>query len=222
MEIIGLSKDEQTALTLLAEGRNGLYIREHCTIPLAGFSVFTSEIRRKTGIADTKDRRECAQFLERYARALATPPSAEHVAVVRSIVADESLISIAYRLKINIEEARALYDKACESFGVFTRDERARKIQLRLALARHTLSTLSPIARVTETELRFLRLFVEGHSYAQIAENTGERELFVRVTTKGLFDRFFLVSRGRGAQRMLATAFLALIESGVSMDDPAF
>src|SRR5689334_11098476 len=95
---IYLNPNEDKALRLLAEGRSHYVIRDQCVIPLAGMAIFTQNIRRKTGIQDTRYPRECRLYVERVDSALANRAlTPEEVHVLEMYSDNQTVEGIAYR-----------------------------------------------------------------------------------------------------------------------------
>ncbi len=234
MAIIYLSENEEKALRLLAAGYSIREVYDNCKVPLSGMSVFTAQIRRKTGIEHTRHPQECREYIARVEAALrGHGPDEIELRVLSHIAEGDTFIAIANRLQIARERVWALYDSGCAAAGIFTRDDRARKTQLRLYLSVSKIDTLRGMTAVTGHELQFLRAFASGQTYAQIAESEGQPLEYVQYKAKGVLLRLGLTARGRDAQRNLVRAFLvaydAKTQSGeleppqsVSMDDPAF
>lgn len=227
-KIIYLSDNEEKALRLLAEAKTGPQIKAQCDIPLAGMGVFTSEIRRKTGIRDTRFALECRRYIERYEATIGQPVSLDQIRILRDILKGETFEGIAYRMQLEKSVVWKLYDQACESAAIFTRDEKARRVQMRLYLATFHTLPLEGSNALSSKETLFLKMFADGLPYAQIADETKERPEFVQWKIKGICSRLGLTARGRDTQRRLARAFLAYGAQTpapalpVTMDDPAF
>lgn len=219
---IYLTKDEHKALVLLSEGKTSFMIREQCLVPASGMSFFLSEIRRKTGIRDTKQPPECREYLKRHNEALSHSPAPEHIRLLQKYQAGETWEGIAYTMPLPIEEVLPALDKACHAIGSFTRDERARKMQVRQYLACYlpnetviwapnVLAVLHGIANATPIE--------------EIAAEVNQLPGWVRSTAKDTLYKLGLAARGRDVQKTMAASFLRVREylnPTVTMDDPAF
>ncbi len=232
-----LTENEAKTLRFLGEGKSLPFIRDNCQMPLAGMHVFTSSLRRKTGIRDTRYAPECREYLKQVEAALSGPgPTETELRVLSHIAEGDTFVAIASRLEITREAVWTLYDSACAAAGIFTRDERTRKTQIRLFLSTRKISGLSGMTALTGHELQFLRAFASGQTYVQIAESEGQPLEYVRFRARGVLLRLGLTARGRDAQRNLVRAFLVAYDaqtgqlespaaadpSPVSMDDPAF
>lgn len=219
---IYLTEDEYKALVLLSEGKTSYMIRQNCFVPASGLSFFLSEIRRKTGIRDTKQPPECREYLKRHAEALSTPPTTDQIRILQKYQAGETWEGIAHTMPLLIEQVIPALDSACRAVGIFTQDERARKIQVRQYLAcylPHELVIFTP------SVLAVLRGIANGTPLEDIAQQVDQRLEWVRSTAKDTLFKLGLAARGRDVQRNMATAFLRVREHlnpTITMDDPAF
>lgn len=189
---------------------------------MSGMSFFLSEIRRKTGIRDTKDHKECRDYLKHFASFTANLPSADELFALRLLMAGSSLEAMAYKLHLPQEQITTFLDTACRSVGILTRDERARKIQVRQYITSHF-----PISGVifTPARLAVLRGVADGKPLAQIADEVNQPTDWVEWTLKDLTKGLGLVTRGRDVMRTLIQTFLKVREvrnPSITMDDPAF
>lgn len=219
---IYLTKDEHHALVLLSELKTTYAIQEQCKIPMSGMGFFLSEIRRKTGIRDTKQTKECKDYLKRHAEALSKPPTTDQIRILRKYLAGETWEAIGNSMPLPLEQVIPTLDKACHAVGIFTQDERARKIQVRQYLACYI-----PNETViwTPATLAVVRGIANATPIEEIAQQVNQTTGWVRSTAKDTLYKLGLAARGRDVQRNMANAFLRLrdhINPPVTMDDPMF
>lgn len=220
--VIYLNEDENTCVNLIAQGFSTRHILENCTIPAAGFHVFCADIRRKTGVR-SQDYVEYRNYLERYSEAIgANRLSPDEARALRRFVDGDTYKAIAYVMQLQEIEIEPLIDNACKAAAIFTRDERARRMQARLYLAifRPNYGELSP------WETRLLRYLAEGKSYFDISEllGAGNPESHLIGKAKMACLRLGFAARGYNAQRNLLRAYFAHLDrqSSLTMDDPMF
>jgi DNA-binding CsgD family transcriptional regulator len=216
---IYLTAEENKALLLMANGYNSLHIKQKCDIPLSGMGQFTSTIRRKTGIRDHKNPMECRTYLERYAATMENPSLTEQqLNALRRILEGETLMGIGYQLgEIGEDGAAKLIDEACNAVGIFTRDERTRRIQIRIYLSTLPRNIKPP----SPVDLKILRLMAEGMTPQQIAREWGERERYIVIKARDVCLRLGFNARGRDVQRQLIRGWLTRFD-GMVMSDPMF
>lgn len=232
---IYLTENEEKAIRALTEPIVYSALKHSCEVPAIGVHLFAADLRRKTGIRDTKNPLECRAYLQRYDAAMSSlAPTAEQLTLLRYFLAGESYQGVAYQLtrargESQIEPLVAtdippLVDDACASVGIYTRDDLARRVQIRIYLASfHT--ALSPSNALSPTEEKYLRLWAEGKGHSEIADAVGERREYIKDMIKTACKRLGLCARGRGVQRSLVRAFFAQMDSPkeqIDMSDPAF
>src|SRR5688572_11284574 len=144
MKIIYLSEDEEKALRLLAEQASAYTIRDQCKLPLSGLAIFTSEIRRKTGIRDTKNPNECRSYIRQYEAAMAAArPTDDEIWLLRHYSEKDTIEGLTYQWNTQHMEQTpitetvmlSMIEQAFEHIGIFTKDDRARRMQFRYYLA---------------------------------------------------------------------------------------
>lgn len=219
--IIYLTPEEEKALRLYALGCSSRSVVEQCDIGLSGLAVFTQNIRKKTGIADHKERKQCEHYIERYERAMANPVlRADQLLALQMLANGDTMEGMAYRLgEITIGETTAILDSACEAAGIFTHDPTQRRLQARLFLAAfHT-----PLTTLWGHSEQILRQMAEGKSFGDIAEQMSNPVAYVKSKAFEACKRLGFCTRGRNAQRNLLRAYFALrARQMVTMDDPMF
>lgn len=219
-----LSANETKALHLFSEGKSSQFVENECVIPLSGMGFFTAEIRRKTGISSLLNHKAVGIYTQRHLDAIRSPGlSRDQEQLTRLWLGDNSPDAIAKRMQKPVWELPSLYDKTLKRAGIFSRDDRAIRFQLRLYLACFHLHNPPP----TGTKLRLLKMYAEGKTILEMVDITGERELFIRVTLQDAYNALGLQSKGRGAVQQLACAWVRAQETlkeitPVTMDDPAF
>lgn len=238
MKHLYLTDNEQTALQILANGGDHIAVRNECVIPLSGMGFFTSEIRRKTGIRDTLDSAECRAYLERYESAITShvwDPLDKRIATL--FLQKQSFASIEYRL--DVEGANLVkgvipqaMDILCEKAGIFTRDEKARRVQLKTYLAAFHLS--KNFSDLSPTRRKALDLFASGMTFRQIAFCMNIEYAYAEFLIKSTCKEVGIVARGRGIQQKLVRVFRASANipdapfaddeeiAPVTMEDPSF
>lgn len=219
-----LTSAENTLLNLMAEEYSTRHILQNCEIPLSGFHIFCAEIKRKLGISGRLIH-ECKPFLAKYSAAMAnqTRTTPEQTRVIRQYVQGETLQGMAYTLKMSEDATQALIDDACKAAAIFTRDERARRAQLRLYLALFRFNGL-PLSPMEETILRGM---AAGKSFEEIADGFAVHPVkFVKQKAKAACHRLYFDISGRNTQRTLLRAYFAYIDqqkpSEITMEDPMF
>lgn len=238
MQNLYLTENEQKALRILANRGDHIAVRNECVIPLSGMGFFTSEIRRKTGIRDTLDSEECRAYLERYENALTYQrwdPLDNRL--VSLFLQKNTFTAIASRLKaegvvhLPGDIGRDL-DLACEKAGIFTRDEKARRVQLKIYLTAFYL-TKKP-EKLSPHNRKAMELFASGMTIRQIAFCMQVEYAYAQYLVQSTCKEVGIVARGRGLQQKLARVFLASKNAPeelpseeaeitpVTMDDPAF
>lgn len=237
---IYLTSNEEKALRSLASNGDYSKLKNACEIPQYGIHLFLAQIRRKTGIRDTKDTNECRAYLERYEATIANPaPTEEQLALLRHYAAGDSYTSIAFWMTktraletpLAATDIPKMVDAACEAIGIFTRDDQARRVQIRA----YTVCFLTPTAhRITPLEEKIVREWINGKEPIQIADELGERGDYVKYKLKRACKDLGIAAKGRGVQRSLARALFAQLDAQPKapadepalapdpMDDPAF
>lgn len=221
-KIIYLTKDEDNAIKLLAKGASPSIIQRNCILPASGMGFFTAELRRKTGIIDTRNPRQCREYLENYRKAMEgeglTPTQLK---AARFQQDRETYGAIAARLGIPQAEVSLLIEDACTSAGIFSHDVRARKAQWRIYLA-----LFHPIAErpISDQKMTMLRLLAEGMSYYDIAEKMSWPLEYLKLVSRQVCAYLGLTAKGKNAQRRLIVAYLEHkdTETADMMNDPAF
>lgn len=204
--IIYLSEEEEKALRLLAQGFNSYVIHEKCKLPMAGMGIFTQEIRRKTGIRDTKYARECFLYIKRFEEAMDNPPlTPDDLRLLRFYRDDYTLDAMASEWKTTPVEITARIESLFTHMGIFTKDERARRLQLRIYL----IAFHAPAQPETPFHWNLLRMLARGLSFAEIAHELGERKEYIQFKTREICTKLGLLAKGRDVQRKLIRAFLA-------------
>lgn len=205
---IYLTPDEEKALRILADSRPHFVLKEANVIPTYGLSIFLSNLRRKTGIRDTKNSKEIRAYFSKYEEAMAYPGfSPEELDAVRKIIDEGAPFEeAAIALGRTVEQIEAALQSACATAGIFSRDEKTQRLQLKTYLA-----LFNPVGNqsLSEQELQLLRLYSEDVDYAIIAYKVNQRTPWVTEKIRDLCLKLGLNSRGRGTQRQLVRAWLA-------------
>lgn len=217
-----LTADENTLVNLMAQEFSTQHILQNCKIPLSGFHIFCGEIKRKLGVSGRLVH-ECHPFLVKYSAAMAnqTRTTPDQTRALRQYMQNETIQGIAYTLKMSEDATQQLIDDACKTAAIFTRDERARRAQLRLYLALFRFNGL-PLSPMEETMLRGM---AEGKSFEEIAEGFAVHPVkFVKLKAKAACHRLYFDISGRNAQRNLLRAYFAHIDARpkITMEDPLF
>lgn len=215
-----LSEDEHKALVLLSQRYNSYDIRKQCVLPAAGMSVFMSEIRRKTGISDTRQTALCAEYLRKYAAAInGKGPSPVQFRLLQWLNEGMTLPNAAAQSGISPAEALRSLPAAWHALAIFTNDPRAQRVQFRLYCA----AFRPPSVKLTPFQMEVLTLMAEGRSALQIAQHTTEPLPYVQLKMREVAARTGCSAKGRDVQRNLLRVYLAHhCVQPVTMDDPAF
>lgn len=204
-------------------------IQRKCTLPLSGFFVFAQNIRRKTGIADTRSPEQCRAYLQKYAKAMAGPGfTKDQVTLARLTLGGHTTEGKAHQIKSTeaqvIELIADLYAKA----AIYAEDPTVRKGQLKTYLAAHHPENVE----VSMDQMVILNYLAQGKSYeeiGQILSNTPANK--IRRQAMLTCIRLGLNARGNGVQRNLIRKYLAKVDAdnvkeaqGLEdlMDDPMF
>jgi hypothetical protein len=220
---IYLSEDEQKAIVLLSQRYTYNELPMHCRIPLSGMNFFLAEIRRKTGIRDTKYHKECKDYLTAVAATLEKEsPSRDQIWAMRLYLEESTIEAMARELKISQDEVLPFLDSACRAVAIFTRDERARKMQVR-----QYLTSMHPADDVilTPARMHILRGIAAGHPMPQIADEIQKPLKWTQQTARDIVRGLGLSTRGRDVQRTLVRTFLRVRDTerpSITMDDPLF
>jgi hypothetical protein len=224
MKIIYLSEDEEKALRLLTEQASAYTIRDRCKLPLSGLAIFTSEIRRKTGIRDTKNPKECQSYIRQYEAAMAAArPTEDEIWLLRHFCDKDTIEGITYQWNaLHLEQTpftedaiRSAIEQAFEHIGIFSKDERARRMQFRYYLAAYRPQKLPD----TGHQWEFLRHTAAGLTVKQIADLMNEPLDYVQAKIEDACIRVGLKAKGRDVQRNLIRVFLHLNDP---LNDPMF
>lgn len=211
---IYLTELEEKALGLFAKGVNTRIICRELAINHEQLATLTFAIRRKTGIADHNDDRQCQDYLRRYRHAIernATTP--EHIIALRvyTKTAWESDSHAAHTV-VHITQ------EAIELCGIFSKDERTRKMQVRQYLATfHCRNKMPP----TDTEIQILRLVASGVKAKELCLHLQGAPRYFVHRLRDVCKRLGFNVQGRGAQRRMIQDYLARTEPP-TMDDPMF
>lgn len=219
--IIYLTAEEEKALRLLALGCGSRSIIEQCDVGLSGIAIFTQKIRRKTGIADHKEKKQCEAYLERYERAMVNPVLSDNqLRALRMLTNGDTMEATAYRLEVStIAEATAILDSALEAAGIFTHDPTQRKLQARLFLA----AFYSHPITMSKVERQILKQMAEGKHFLEIAEQIGDPVKYVKERAASACRMLGFSTQGRNTQRNLLRAYFAQHDRQmVTMEDPMF
>jgi DNA-binding CsgD family transcriptional regulator len=223
MPIIYLTPNEEKTLRLLMDDLSSYAIIRQCEIPSIGLSLFKHEIRRKTGIRDTKNTKEIRQYFAAYDASMAAQPiSVEQVRTLRLFLGGDTFEAISYQMGVPPEGAEELIYSACRAAGIFTRDDQARKTQVRLFLA---IFHPSREGEQTPDQMTVLRLTADGLSPLEICDRMQRPLPYVRFILKTGCLLLGLTARGRDVQRNLIRAYFTRKDAEnppVTMDDPAF
>lgn len=221
---IYLTELEEKALSLLAKGISQPVVRRECNIPKTRMDIFTSNLRRKTGIKSQKDDQQCQEYLRRYSAAMENPTTnPKHIEVMRRFMERETLEGMAYQLKLSPEDTTALLNEACEAVGIFSKDDKARRLQIRTFLSiRHSRNGKEP----TELEMQLLRYMAIGGKPLHFAYEQRQRPRHIILLAREVCTRLGFNVEGRGVQRRMIQDYLARLDAQepapVTMDDPMF
>jgi hypothetical protein len=224
--VIYLSEAENCTLTLLSKGFSTREIHSSCEIPLSGYAIFTQDLRRKTGIRDHRDSSECRAYVAKYQQAITGEgPNGEQTRAMRSFSLGNTITAIAYILgRITEEATEQTIDAGCRAAGIFTRDDRARRGQIRLYLAIFR-PNFKPL---TEQETQILRAMAEGKTFEEVSQTVvAARIPYLKTKAKDACMRLGFDIKGRNSQRNLLRAYFAHLDTLAPrphdpMDDPAF
>lgn len=217
-QIYYLTPEENKVLNLISQGFTTKHILSNCTMPSSGFHIFCAELKRKTGISG-KLSEGCQDFVSKFIlriRSNSTTP--DQTRIMRQFVTGH-----IYFTHMPPAQFQTMLTEACESAGIFTHDERARRSALRLFLAlfRYTGKPLSPL------EEQILRALANGISFEEIREQIPtQRKGFIKIKAREACQRLYFDAQGRNAQRNLLRAYFAHIDqqkpSQITMEDPMF
>lgn len=217
MQNLYLSKEENTALRLLSKGFSSSIVRREMNVHRVRWDHFTLRLRRKTGIANHKDERQCQEYLAKYAKA-SMVLSPEQVQILRRRMNGETIGGIAYLMRISDDDVRQLESDACAAIGIFTPHEPTRKLQYRTYLSVYHSTNGKPL---TETELKALRLVAKGYLPRQVYHELGGNEQYFVKLIRSVCLRLGMNVQGRGTQRRMIQDYLARIDAQ-AMNDPMF
>lgn len=207
---IYLDESENLAIQLLAKGERLKIIRESCKIPSTRFPFFLAELRRKTGISNIQDTRECAKYwkdLPNLKGEVQISPQES-----RLLVGFVDLVSLAYManmLRISEADARASLENALRKCGIFVKDDRTRRIQVRFFFAIKGIphSKLPPLS---SEHWKVLRVLADGGrlEHVQALWTPPKKAKFAREYIREACIRIGANCPGRGARQKLIAAFL--------------
>ena len=219
---IYLSPNEDKALRLLAEGRSHYVLRDQCVIPLAGMAVFTQNIRRKTGIHDTRYPRECRLYVEKVDNALANHSlTPEELRILEMYANGETSEGIGNRHGKTEWDMEKEIAALLQRIGIFAKDPRICRFQARIFL----VSFHKPNRPHTPQGWQVLRLIAEGRTALEIADELKTPVEYARFKVKETCALLGLTARGRDVQRNLVRAYLethAEHPTQPDMNDPMF
>jgi hypothetical protein len=219
MKNLYLTANEEKAVKLLADGRSSGFILEQCEIPVSGLGTFTAELRRKTGIEDTRSPSDCKSYLNRYAKAFEVPPklSREQEEATRIILKGNSMTAVAYRVGGAFESAVTLIDSIFSTAGIFSKDPRTQRAQLRLFMAvfhlrKNICEDIGPKA------WEILRASARGEHYTDLAlKHHLTEEQVCTMAHNGLMMLGF-VTRGRGTKENLLRAYMEYLDEQIAQE----
>lgn len=242
--IIYLTETEQLALNILADtsGYGYVEVKRKCKVTSALLCPLLASIRRKTGIADTKDPQQIQRYLLKYEQASGQPDE-KQLEMLRRITGvgfratgPQTLEGASYHMHLSTTAGQQLFTDALHSIGIFTPEPREQRVQTLLFLASHYVEPKGE--HLTENHLAAMRAYAE-HVNAQpeeLARLLGPdfSEGYVKLLLKQGMERLGICARGRGVQRRLVKLALQRMEKeqpaspvpsslpAVTMDDPAF
>lgn len=207
---IYLSEAENTAIELLAKGERLKIIREACRIPSNRFPFFLAEIRRKTGIEDVQNVKECAHFWKEVQRLQREAAITEQES--RLLKAFTELKSIPYEgkmLGLSAEEAIASFTNALRKCGIFAKDDRTQRIQTRFFFAIHGIPH-SKLPRLSPEHWNVLRVLASGGRLEHVQDlwTPPKKAKYAREYIREACERIGANSPGRGTRRNIICAFL--------------
>lgn len=224
-----LTDNELRAIESLAKTDSYSALRTACDIPDYGVHMFAAELRRKTGIHNSRSPSECAAYLERYRKSMENTPTAEQLYLLNAFAKGDDNQGISYQVtlsrglpmenRLTAADIPLLMDRAFEAVGIFTRDDKTRRKQLMLYFA-----TQKPEDVLFPQEERFLRLWASGSHPLEIVDMEKSTPEYVKSRIKIACRKLGILSKGKGVQRALAKAYFAHkdAQTPVTMDDPAF
>lgn len=230
-----LTEEETRALDMLAKETSYHAIRRECNVHSARLPLFMQDLRRKTGIHDTRDAQAVQTYLTSYEQAVNGPgPNARQLECIKRVLGVDypphSLEAAAYRMDIKKAEAHELYESGLRAAGIFSRDPRTQRGQARifLAIRPEAQAGRPPLSR---DHIAVLELLSQGYRREVIAAQLKFSIGHTKLIVSEIAQRLGAVSRGRGAQEkliLLAAAHLAerqkdeQKEHEIDMSDPAF
>lgn len=113
-----LTRTENTILNLLAEGASYLQIANYLKTNTSCIHAHTNNIRRKTGIRNTKDKLECLRFVGRHMPKDLSGPTATQRKVLQMLSHGVRYSEIARKLQISIGTAMNHASQACQRAGI--------------------------------------------------------------------------------------------------------
>ncbi len=208
-------------------------IREAC-----GFSQSTSykfhqmlaSLRKKTGIRDAQNVAECRAYLEKMRAIPEPPPLTEKQRKLLLWVSEQRpILYVTPRMECSEAEAKEQTEAALHVIGIFSPDEKTRRMQCRAFFA-HYGHPLARVENLSAKHWQILNVIAQGGH----AGHLGHSPANARALSREACQRAGVTCPGRLAQRNLVRAFLAACEREnapaasaqaeppISMDDPAF
>jgi len=227
MKNLYLTSNEEKAIRLLADGRSSAILLEECEIPISGLGVFTYELRRKTGIENTRRPSDCQYYLKQYAKAFENPPqlSVEQKDAARLLMGGATIKTIATRISRSLEQGVAIMDSTLVTAGIFSKDLRTQRSQLRLFMAvfylrKNVCEDIGPLT------WDILRAVARGEHYTNIALKHSMSEEYTRSAAHAGLTKLGFVTRGRGTQEGLLRGYMEYLDAQAAeaaqdpMNDP--
>lgn len=222
---------EQKAVKLLAEEKSYEAIKRECYLSTLKLCPFLGAIRRKTGIADTKDAQQVRDYITKYEAAANGPgPSPLQMEVINRLMGvgypEHELSAIDYRMGLSPGSAYMEYEAGLNAAGIYATTASERTVQCRMFLA--SLHVRPTASMLNDNHLRALRLYAQNEKEYFIAQQMppGFNSIpAVEMLIQDGVDRLGVVARGRGVQRRLVGIALDRLEQEKSktlMNDPMF
>lgn len=222
-KIIYLTEKETLCIELLAKGERFSTIHNKCGIPQGSFYLFLGQLRLKTGITDTRNIEMCQSYIDKIEKTTFPP--------VLTLAQDKLLwmyTELTHRLEferrtgLTEEELKVQLQAAIEQCGIFSREVRFIRAQLRMHFAVNG-SLDNKRLPPSETHLQILRVLADGDNPSDVLGYPPRDALML---TREACARTLTASPGRGAQRALIRAYLAARAekkvSEITMEDPMF
>lgn len=233
MEIVNryLTPMDQKALWLLSEGRSYRIVKDETGINSQRFGIFMAKLRKKTGIEDTQDVQQVRSYLASLHNGEPTPKQLEilnRVAGTGPFLIPHTIESLAMNLQISKAEAEAKVADACAAVGIMAKDERERRVQIKMYMADRK-TVVKGVERLSHEHIAVLREYAEG-AHVEYMERMGSQFHVNRakLLLKEGLSLLGICARGRGVQRRLVTIALkraereSMARTAPTMDDPAF